>query len=105
MTKHTTYTKEFKLEAIRLLEAGDKPGTQIADNISKELALMLKMSAGKAHRGDLQQVERKWQFIQESVVNSQNSPVLLLVYYNKTRINNLIASSQASWLATDYFYV
>ncbi len=30
MTKRTTYTKEFKLEAIRLLEAGDKPGTQIA---------------------------------------------------------------------------
>jgi transposase len=39
MTKRTTYTKEFKLEAIRLLEAGDKPGTQIA----KELGIRRNM--------------------------------------------------------------
>jgi transposase-like protein len=30
MTKRTSYTKEFKLEVIPLLEAGDKLGTQIA---------------------------------------------------------------------------
>ncbi|MEY8213033.1 MAG: hypothetical protein RPR97_00980 [Colwellia sp.] len=29
MTKRVTYTEEFKLEAILLLEAGDKAGTQI----------------------------------------------------------------------------
>jgi transposase len=28
--KRTRYTKEFKLEAIRLLELGEKPGAQIA---------------------------------------------------------------------------
>jgi transposase-like protein len=39
MTKRTTYTKEFKLEAIRLLEAGDKPGTQIV----KELGIRRNM--------------------------------------------------------------
>ena len=30
MTKRQTFTSEFKREAVRLLEAGDKPGTTIA---------------------------------------------------------------------------
>jgi transposase-like protein len=30
MTKRNTYTKEFKLEAVRLLESGDKSGADIA---------------------------------------------------------------------------
>ena len=30
MTKRNTYTKEFKLEAVRLLESSDKPGADIA---------------------------------------------------------------------------
>lgn len=30
MTKRNSYTKEFKLEAVRLLESGDKPVTDIA---------------------------------------------------------------------------
>ena len=28
MTKRTTYTKEFKQEAVRLLESGDKPAVE-----------------------------------------------------------------------------
>ena len=30
MTKRNTFTKEFKREAVRLLEKGDKPGAQLA---------------------------------------------------------------------------
>lgn len=29
MTNQTTYTKEFKLEALRLLEESGRPGTEI----------------------------------------------------------------------------
>ena len=30
MTKRQRYTKEFKLEAVRLLESGDQPGVEVA---------------------------------------------------------------------------
>ena len=30
MSKRSTFSKEFKLEAVRLLEAGDKPASEIA---------------------------------------------------------------------------
>lgn len=30
MTKRQRYTREFKLEAVRLLESGDQPGVEIA---------------------------------------------------------------------------
>ena len=30
MTRRQTFSKEFKLEAVRMLEAGDKNGTEIA---------------------------------------------------------------------------
>jgi len=30
MSKRTHFTREFKLEAVRLLETGDKPGTVLA---------------------------------------------------------------------------
>jgi transposase len=43
MTKRTTYTKEFKLEAIRLLEAGDKPGTQIARELGIRRNMLYKL--------------------------------------------------------------
>ena len=35
MTKRNSYTKEFKLEAVRLLESGDKPVTDIARELYK----------------------------------------------------------------------
>jgi transposase-like protein len=30
MTKHKTYTKAFKIEAVKLLESGDKSAEQLA---------------------------------------------------------------------------
>ena len=33
MTKRKTYTKEFKLEAVRLLESGDQDGVSLAQQL------------------------------------------------------------------------
>ena len=33
MTRRQTFSKEFKLEAVRMLEAGDKNGTEIMKHI------------------------------------------------------------------------
>ena len=36
MSKRTTYTKEFKLEAVRLLEQGDKSPTDLALDLGEK---------------------------------------------------------------------
>jgi transposase len=52
MTKRTTYTKEFKLEAIRLLEAGDKPGTQIARDLGIRRNMLYKWQDQLSTKGE-----------------------------------------------------
>jgi transposase len=52
MTKRTTYTKEFKLEAIRLLEAGDKPGTQIARELGLRRNMLYKRQDQLSTKGE-----------------------------------------------------
>ena len=42
MTKRQTYSKAFKLEAIRLLESGDKNGTDIALELGVKRTLLYK---------------------------------------------------------------
>lgn len=42
MTKRQTFTKEFKLEAIRLLETSDKKGTEIARELGIRRNLLYK---------------------------------------------------------------
>jgi hypothetical protein len=66
---------------------------KVASMVSKELTLLVKLSAGKNYQNELRQIERKWKFIEASVINSQEKPALLLVYYNKGRITKLIKSS------------
>jgi len=57
MPNRTTYTKEFKLEAIRLLEKGDKLGTELARELGIRRNLLykwqteLKSKGNKAFRG------------------------------------------------------
>ena len=48
MTKRQRYTREFKLEAVRLLEAGDQPGVEIA----RELGIKRNQSRTKRVRLD-----------------------------------------------------
>ncbi len=38
------YSKEFKLEAVRMLEAGDKPGHQIEQELDETLAEIVRKS-------------------------------------------------------------
>lgn len=42
MTKRTTYTKEFKQEAVRLLEKGDKPAIELARELGIRRNLLYK---------------------------------------------------------------
>lgn len=70
--KRARFTKEFKLEAVRLLEAGEKPATQLAaelgirrNQLHKWQAQLRSKGPGKAFRGpgakplsELSEVER-----------------------------------------------
>jgi transposase len=42
MRKRQTFSKEFKLEALRQLERGDKPGTEVARNLGIRRNLLYK---------------------------------------------------------------
>lgn len=65
---------------------------KVANKISRDLSVMTKLSTGQIYQNDLRQIERKWSFIENSVVNSQENPALLLVYYNKVRMTKLMES-------------
>jgi transposase len=53
MTKQTTYTKEFKLEALRLLEESGRPGTEIAQELGIRRNLLYKWKEQLMKTGDL----------------------------------------------------
>ena len=52
MKKRMTYTKEFKLEAIKLLEAGDKPGAQVARELGIRRNMLYKWQEQLSSKGD-----------------------------------------------------
>ncbi|MBQ0712139.1 MAG: transposase [Porticoccus sp.] len=52
MAKRNTYTKEFKLEAVRLLESSDKPGTDIAREIGIRRNMLYKWQEQLSDKGD-----------------------------------------------------
>jgi transposase len=51
MTKRNTYTKEFKLEAIRLLESSDKPGADIARELGIKRNMLYKWQKQLSNKG------------------------------------------------------
>ncbi len=51
MTKRQTYSKEFKLEALRQLELGEKPGTVIARDLGIRRNLLYKWQEQLCHHG------------------------------------------------------
>jgi|TARA_B110000914_G_C15392780_1_gene413322 transposase len=83
MTKRNTYTKEFKLEAVRLLESGDKSGADIARELGIRRNMLYKWQeqlsdkGGNAFRGpgrkpinkddQVVQLERENQKLKEEV--------------------------------------
>jgi len=52
MTKRTTYSKEFKLEALRQLKLGDRPGTEIARDLGIRRNLLYKWQDQLSNNGD-----------------------------------------------------
>ena len=52
MTKRTTYSKEFKLEALRQLELGDKPGTEIARELGIRRTLLYRWQEQLSKQGE-----------------------------------------------------
>jgi transposase len=51
MTKRNTYTKEFKLEAVRLLESGDKSGADIARELGIRRNMLYKWQEQLSDKG------------------------------------------------------
>jgi hypothetical protein len=91
----------FDLASAAFIDEGSMDGSEpvintqkVAKYIARELSVMGKLSTGRVYQDNLRQIERKWNFIESSVVNSQKQPALLLVYYNKVRITKLIESSK-----------
>lgn len=72
MTKRQTYSKEFKLEAVQLLESGDKTATELAlqlgvrrnllykwqEQIKKEGTASLGRGVGRPKTDQLSEIER-----------------------------------------------
>lgn len=52
MTNKMTFTKEFKLEAIRLLEKGEKPGTELARELGIRRNLLYKWQTELKAKGE-----------------------------------------------------
>jgi transposase len=52
MTNKSTFTKEFKLEAIRLLELGETPGTVLARELGNRRNLLYKWQTELNNKGD-----------------------------------------------------
>ena len=52
MTKRSTFSKEFKLEAVRMLETSGKPGTEIARELGIRRNLLYKWQDQLANKGE-----------------------------------------------------
>ena len=52
MTKRTTYSREFKLEALRQLELGERPGTEIARDLGIRRNLLYKWQEQLSRNGE-----------------------------------------------------
>lgn len=52
MTKYQTFSKEFKLEAVRLLEQGDKPASDLALSLGIRRNQLYKWQAQIRGKGD-----------------------------------------------------
>lgn len=53
MTKRQRYTREFKLEAVRLLESGDQPGVEIARELGIKRNQLYKWREELKEKGEL----------------------------------------------------
>jgi len=66
----------------------------MAKVLAVKLQKLIKSSATKPISKNLKLVNRKWQFIEDSVINYKEQSAYLLVYYNKGQISKLINKSR-----------
>ncbi len=69
---------------------------KMASEFNKQLKKFQKMQLSKAVKKSLGSAGRKWNFIQDSVINYKGEAAYFLVYYNKHQINKLLNKSQLS---------
>lgn len=67
---------------------------KMAKELNEKLLKLQNISATKAIGKNLRLVSRKWNFIEDSVINYKEQSAYLLVYYNKKQIHKLINKSQ-----------
>ena len=53
MKKQVRYPKEFKLEAVRLLTSGEKPGSELARELGVKRTLLYRWKDQVAEKGEL----------------------------------------------------
>lgn len=68
---------------------------KMAKNLNIRLERAKNLNIPAAIKKDLRQVQTKWQFIEDSVVNYKDEAAYLLVYFNKSKITKLLNNSQA----------
>ncbi len=66
----------------------------MAKALDVKLQKLIQSSATQPISKNLKLVSRKWQFIEDSVINYKEQSAYLLVYYNKGQINKLINKSR-----------
>ena len=67
---------------------------QMAKNLNERLERAKQLNIPEAIKRDLRQVQTKWRFIEDSVVNYKDEAAYLLVYFNKSKITKLLNNSQ-----------
>lgn len=69
---------------------------KMAAVFNEQLKKFQKMQLSSAVQKNLGSASRKWNFIQDSVINYKGEAAYFLVYYNKHQINKLLNKSQLS---------
>jgi len=67
---------------------------KMASNFTKRLNRFKQMSLSSAIKKDLGAAGRKWDFIEDKVINYKGEAAYFLVYYNKRQISKLLHKSQ-----------
>lgn len=68
---------------------------KMAKHLNERLAQASKRDIPESIKRELRQVQTKWEFIEDSVVNYRDEAAYLLVYFNKSKISKMLSKSQA----------
>jgi hypothetical protein len=66
----------------------------MAKHLNERLAQASKRDIPESIKRELRQVQTKWEFIEDSVVNYRDEAAYLLVYFNKSKITKILNKTQ-----------